>query len=485
MTTYKPLVLIVCFFPFISLSAQKKTKESIYKTEYEDLTKNSYNKTLINLSKEQPPKHINYKGLPITTTDSTFLFNKKPIKTSFPTQFAENHYLPYYFSSKSYKLPTAFSLLKYYQSIIDSNLVYNELPKELNLIPLVCSAFNPYSSNEIGGEGFWHLYYPQAIKYGLRVDEFVDERRDFKKSTQAATRYLKELHELYNDWELTLAAYSCGVVNVNKALLRTKENNYKAIYSQLPAQTNDFVNAYVAMLYLFYYDDFETVILNPIIDADTVYITKKLELKALENVLKASVEEILFLNPQLIQKVIPKGTIIKFPTKFKAQFLAQQDSIYFYQDSILKKPIVKEKIDTLPTIEEAEFITYIVKSGDVLGVIAEKHNITVTQLQSWNNLSGTRIDVGQKLKIYSTELKQEAAPEPVLEKDTISPTPIKNESTKNNSATSFSVTYTVKTGDNLWIIAKKYPGISADDIMKFNNIDANLKIGQELKIPSK
>lgn len=485
MTPYKTLVLIVCFFPFISLSAQKKIKESIYKSEYEDLTKNTYNKTLINLSKEQPPKHINYKGLPITTTDSTFLFNKKPIKTSFPTQFAENHYLPYYFSSKSYKLPTAFSLLKYYQSIIDSNLVYNELPKELNLIPLVCSAFNPYSSNGIGGEGFWHLYYPQAIKYGLRVDEFVDERRDFNKSTQAATRYLKELHELYNDWELTLAAYSCGVVNVTKAMLRTKQHNYIAIYPLLPTQTSDFVNAYVAMLFLSYYDDFEPVILNPIIDADTVYITKKLELKALENVLKASVEEMLFLNPTLNQQIIPKNKVVKFSQELKTKFYELKDSIYFYQDSILNQPKPKEKIDTLPTLEEAEFITYIVNSGDVLGVIAEKHNVTITQLQSWNNLSGTRIDVGQKLKIYGSAFKQEAAPEPVLEKDTISPTPIKNESTKNNSATSFSVTYTVKTGDNLWIIAKKYPGISADDIMKFNNIDANLKIGQELKIPSK
>ncbi|PKP49480.1 MAG: hypothetical protein CVT95_03375 [Bacteroidetes bacterium HGW-Bacteroidetes-12] len=475
----------ISLFFFISLNAQQKTKESIYKTEYEDVTRNSYNKILINLSKEQPPKHINYKGIPITTNDSTFKFNGKQIDESFPTQFAENHYLPYYFSSKSYKLPTAFSLLKYYQSIIDSNLAYNELPKELNLVPLVCSAFNPLSTNGIGGEGFWHLYYPQSIKYGLRVDEFVDERRDFKKATQAATLYLKDLHKLYNNWELTLAAYACGVVNVNKAMLRTNQNNYNAIYPLLPSKTNDFVNAYVAMLFLSYYDDFEPVILNPIIDADTVYITKKLELKALEDVLKADVTMLEFLNPELNKKIIPKNTIVKFSTKLKAQFLAQQKSIYLYQDSILNQPKPKEKIDTIPTIEEGEYIVYKVKSGDVLGLIAEKHKISVTQLQSWNNLSGTNINIGQQLKIYSTEFKQEAAPDPIAEKDSLPKQTTPSQTDTRPSTSSYSEIYIVKSGDNLWIIAKKFSGISAEDIMKFNNIDANLKIGQELKIPSK
>ncbi|MBW6481719.1 MAG: LysM peptidoglycan-binding domain-containing protein [Vicingaceae bacterium] len=478
------LTLIILFLFSTFLLAQKKTKESVYKIEYEEITKNTYSKRLIEISGEKPPKHINYKGKPITI-DTTFLFAEKPFSHSFPTQFSENHYVPYYFSAKAYKMPTAMSLLHYYQSIIDSNLTYNNLPKELNLVPLVCSAFNPFSSNGIGGEGFWHLYYPQAIKYGLTVNENIDERRDFNKATQAATRYLKDLHTLYNNWELTLAAYSCGVVNVNKAMQRTNKKDYKAIYELLPTQTNDFVNAFVAMLLLSNYDDFEAVQLNPIVDADTVFIAKKLDLKAIDDVLKADSKEIQFLNPKLLQNLIPKNTVVKFPTKLKTQFLAQKDSIYFYQDSILYKPTPKEKIDTIPTIEEGEFIVYKIKSGDVLGIIAEKHKVTVTQLQSWNNLSGTRIEIGQQLKIYGTEFKQDAAPEPVVEKDSTAIIQEKKPKEQPVNSTSYSAIYTVKSGDNLWIIAKKYPGISADDIMKFNKIDANLKIGQELKIPSK
>ncbi len=478
------LTLIILFLFSTFLLAQKKTKESAYKFEYEEITKNTYSKRLIEISGEKPPKHINYKGKPITI-DSTFLFDEKPFFISFPTQFSENHYLPYYFSAKAYKMPTAMSLLHYYQSVIDSNLAYNNLPKELNLVPLVCSAFNPFSSNGIRGEGFWHLYYPQAIKYGLTVNEYIDERRDFNKATQAATRYLKDLYALYNNWELALAAYSCGVVNVNKAMLRSNKNDYKSIYALLPSETNDFVNAFVSMLLLSNYDDFEAVQLNPVVDSDTVFIAKKLDLKAMEEVLKADNKAIQFLNPQLLQNLIPKNTVVKFPTKLKTQFIAQQDTIYFYQDSIPYKPTPKENIDSIPMIEEGEFITYVVKSGDVLGIIAEKHKVTVTQLQSWNNLSGTRIDIGQQLKIYGTEFKQEAAPEPIVEKDATAITHEKKSKEQTVNTTSYSETYTVKSGDNLWIIAKKYPGISADDIMKFNNIDANLKIGQELKIPSK
>lgn len=478
------LTLIILFLFTAFLLAQKKTKESVYKIEYEEITKNTYSEILIKFSEEKPPKHINYKGKPITS-DSTFLFAEKPFSHSFPTQFSENHYLPYYFSAKAYKMPTAISLLHYYQSIIDSNLIYNNLPKELNLVPLVCSAFNPFSSNGIGGEGFWHLYYPQAIKYGLTVNEYIDERRDFNKATQAATRYLKELYALYNNWELTLAAYSCGVVNVNKAMLRSNKKEYKSIYELLPSETNDFVNAFVAMLLLSNYDDFEAVQLNPVVDADTVFIAKKLDLKAVEDVLKADNKAIQFLNPQLLQNIIPKNTIVKFPTKLKIQFIAQKDTIYFYQDSILYKSTPKENIDSIPMIEEGEFITYVVKSGDVLGIISEKHKVTVTQLQSWNNLSGTRIDIGQQLKIYGTELKEEAAPEPVIEKDSTLVPQEKKPKEQPVNTSSYATIYKVQSGDNLWIIAKKYPGISADDIMKFNNIDANLKIGQELKIPIK
>lgn len=114
-------IIVSLLFLSTELVAQKKQKETVYKSEYEDVTRNAYNKKLLSLSEKQPPKHIDYKG-PEITTGATFLFGVTPLERAFPTAYPENHYLPYYFSSKAYKCPTALSLLNYYQPIIDKEL---------------------------------------------------------------------------------------------------------------------------------------------------------------------------------------------------------------------------------------------------------------------------------------------------------------------------------------------------------------------------
>lgn len=484
MSNFFKYIFIIVSLLFLSteLAAQKKQKETVYKTEYEEVTKNAYNKKLISLSEKQPPKHIDYKGLEITT-GATFLFGSIPLEKAFPTAFPENHYLPYYFSSKAYKCPTAFSLLNYYQPIIDKEIKKQQLPTALNLVPLVCSAFNPTSKNGIGGEGFWHLTYPQAVKYGLRVDDLVDERRDFEKATFAALSNIKQLYELYQDWELTLAAYSCGVVNVNKAILRSGKEDYKSLYELLPSATNEFVNAFTAMIYITNYDDYEAVKLKPKFNKDTLVLERQLQAKALEDVIGFDKNQFEFFNPFLNfdKAILPANYPLYFTKTDRKKIIEMKDSIYFYQDSVLNKPkpVATPKDTEFIPEADGEPIVYVVKSGDVLGIIAEKYNVSVAELQSWNNLKGTRIDIGQKLSIYG---ERQAAPEPVAEEkqETKQETPRET----NYSSGSYTI-YTVKSGDNLWIIAKNYPGISADDIMKFNNIDANLNVGQQLKIPKK
>ena len=317
----------------------------------------------------------------------------------------------------------------------------------------------------------------------MRVDEFVDERRDMEKSTFAALSNIKQLYELYQNWELALAAYSCGVVNVNKAILRSGKKDYKSLYELLPTETNEFVNAFTAMVYIVNYDDYEVVKLKPKFDRDTLTLERKLQVKALEDVIGFDKNQFEFLNPVLNfdKAILPANYPLYFDKADREKIIEMKDSIYFYQDSILNKPKEIEPKDDLENIPDfdGEPVVYTVKSGDVLGIIAERYKVSVAELQSWNNLRGTRIDIGQKLSIYG---ERQAAPEPVAEEKQQE----KQETLKNTSFSSgdYSI-YTVKSGDNLWLIAKNYPGISADDIMKFNNIDANLNIGQQLKIPKK
>lgn len=467
--------LFCCSYMFIV--AQTK---SVYINEFEQVKANSHNKKLISLSSIIPDKNWNnYKGGEIYTTDSLFSFNKKNLSISFPTHYGKvkNEYLIIYFSQKTAKCPTLFSLLKYYEPIIETELSKNELPKELKLIPVVCSAFNSKSSNGIGGYGYWHLNHPQAVKYGLTITEYVDERKDFEKSTKAATAYLKDLYGKYNNWELTLAAYSSGVVNVTKLLRRHSATKYHQIEAFLPQATKDFVQAFVAMNYIYNYDTYGTVALNPNIAVDTVTIDRKLKFKAIEEVTKIKTTDFMFLNPSLIQETFPNNFIAYFPKGTKTTFKEMKDSIYFYQDSVLLKPEPKKATIVIP--KDGEPYEYTVRSGDVLGLIADRHNVSVSQIQAWNNLDGTRINIGQKLMIYGKKSIPKSSnnkTEKPKEKPKTTPKPIKSFTGKYSN-------YTVKSGDNLWLIAKKYSGVSAQNIMDFNSIDGNLDIGQVIKIP--
>ncbi len=475
--TLKYLLTAIICSSYSFCIAQTK---SVYLNEFEQVKTNSYNKKLISLSPISPDKNWNnYKGGEIYTTDSLFSFDSKTLSEVFPTHYGKikNEYLIHYFSQKTAKCPTLFSLFKYYEPIIDAELIKNKLPKELKLIPVVCSAFNQTSNNNIGGYGYWHLNHPQAVKYGLTINEYVDERKDFEKSTKAATAYLKDLYQKYNNWELTLAAYSSGVVNVTKLLKRYNATTYKEIEQFLPKATKGFVQAFVAMNYIYNYDSYGAVKLEPKISADTITINRKLKLQAVNDIIKTKSKDFMFLNPSLTTETLPANFTAYFPKGSKAKFKEMKDSIYFYQDSILLKPEPKEPAVVIP--KDGEPYEYTVRSGDVLGLIADRHNVKVSQIQAWNNLSGTRINIGQKLMIYgkkSTNKTQKQKP-----KNKVEP----KETTKPNLTFNSGkyTTYTVKSGDNLWLIAKKYAGVSAQNIMDFNGIDGNLDVGQKLKIP--
>jgi len=496
-TLLKQSLAIILFLSFTPLLLGQKTQISTYKKEFKKVGKNEATKKLLSKSQIKiNTKWDNYTGSTINTTDSLFFFDNKFLSTSFPSNSSthKNSYLIYYFSQKTAKCPTLFSLLNYYQPIINENLEVNNLPKELKLLPAVLSAFNPNSDNGIGGTGYWHLNYPKAIKYGLTVNNLVDERKDFKKATKAAILYIKDLYKMYNNWELTLTAYSSGVVTVNKLLNRHSAKTYKEIYPYLPKETKDLVQAYVAMNYVYSYDSYGAITPNPIIETDTILIDRKLKFEALNHVINTKTENLLFLNPVLIREIFPSNFTAYLPKGNGEKFTKLKDSIYFYQDSVMLKPKTDTPDFVIP--KNGEPYVYTVRSGDVLGLIADRNNVRVSQLQAWNNLSGTMINVGQKLTIYGKK-SEVGSPKPkkknsqssiVIPKKT-KPVITKKQITNNSkpktqhSTLGVLTTYTVKSGDNLWIIAKKFSGVSANNIMDFNEIDGNLTVGQKIKIP--
>jgi membrane-bound lytic murein transglycosylase D len=217
---------------------------------------------------------------------------------------------------------------------------------------------------------------------------------------------------------------------------------------------------------------------------DGVYeVPKNLYVEAFKKYVNVDDKAFHYYNRELRKNIIPKCFRLKLDSEAYKGLTVWIDSIYYYQDSVLLKPkVIEPEAPVIP--EGAKEVVYTVKSGDVLGLIAEKYGVKVSEIQDWNNLTSTRIDIGDELIIY-------------LDSNAVSiPDTSQNKVSKNTSANhkkikinekdnSKYVLYTVKPGDNLWLIAKKFPGISAQNIMDLNGIDENLKPGQVLRIKKK
>lgn len=470
------IFIFLYFFSILAYSQQVDIDESVYHKNFDAILGNDYVKTLFKKS---------------TLNTDSILRNVKPTKPFNPEKGAEilkkiektiplnyhpvvNHFITIY--DKGVNVHFLNYMINYYQPEIFNELKKEQMPEELSFLPAILSNFNPYSANGIGGEGYWHIYYPQAIKYGLKVNEYVDGRRDLSKSTKAAIQYLKLLHNEYKDWELTLAAYVCGPTTINNIINRKKVTTYWSIYPYLNPTIRDVVPALTALIYNYSKNSSNQIKIDPRIEADTFYVENKLTYKAIFDVIDLNKKELQFLNPTVINEVFPKNYLAVLPKNSCSKMYQFCDSMYYYQDSVLFKPAVVKEDSEIVTTEQEE-IKYKVKSGDVLGKIADKYGVKISQLQEWNKLKRTTINVGQNIIIYKKKTTKILPFVPSKGGDT--PFPLGRAGDGNY------ILYTVKDGDNLWDIATKFPNVTAEDIMELNNIDENLKIGQLLKIKKK
>ena len=272
------------------------------------------------------------------------------------------------------------------------------LPLELKYLSVVESGLNPEARSPAGARGLWQFMYYTAKAEGLRIDGYIDERKDPLKATEGACRHLSRLYNMYDDWYFALAAYNAGPGNVNKAIRRSGgKTNYWEVRPFLPKETRDYVPNFIAVVYLMeHHADhgiFPHGTLPGALSVDTLMVEGPLRFDQMAAVTDLSEAEVAFLNPMYRLKIIP-GPGEKFPVRWPvagvAQFLAQEESMRAH------------KPELTPTIKyEPEPIVYRVRSGDVLGTIARKHGVKVSQLKAWNDLKSTTIRVGQKLIIHA------------------------------------------------------------------------------------
>lgn len=308
------------------------------------------------------------------------------------------------------KVAFMLSANNFYMPIFEEALDLNDLPLELKYLPVIESALNPIATSRQGAVGLWQFMLRTGQLYGLTVNSLVDERRDPIKSTYAAARYLKDLYEIYHDWNLVLAAYNCGPGTINKAIRRAGgETDFWKIYNYLPSETRGYVPAFIAANYIMnYYCEHNISPLEMRLPegTDTIHITRNLNLNQVADVCKINIDELRSLNPEFKKDIIPLSTepyALRLPNSIISKFLENEDSIYNYKPEIYQTRRATVKAETQNTSSQksksGKAVYHRIRQGDTLGGIAAKYGVSVSQLRRLNGLRGNNIRTGKSLRV--------------------------------------------------------------------------------------
>ena len=300
---------------------------------------------------------------------------------------------------------------EYYFPIFEEALDRYGLPYELELMPVIESALNPQAHSHMGAAGLWQFMPATGKRYGLEINSLVDERMDPIKSTDAACRFLKAMYNVFQDWNLVIAAYNCGSGNVSKAIHRAGgKRDFWSIYPYLPRETRSYLPIFIAANYAMNYSDLHGICpapLEKIMLTDTIMTNRRMHLEQVSAKLDIPMEELRRLNPQYVRDILPGGNryALCLPSEKVGLFIEQQDSICAHKaDQLInsrRAEIDMAKVTEISGAYRVNGVTYYtIKNGDTLGGIAKKFRCSVKQLKAWNGLKDDNIRAGRKLKIY-------------------------------------------------------------------------------------
>lgn len=371
----------------------------------------------------------------------------------------------------------------FYFPIIEQVLDKHDLPLELKYLAVVESALNPVALSRVGACGLWQFMLPTGKIYGLEINSLLDERRDPEKATEAACKYFKDMYAIYGDWNLVLASYNCGPGNVNKAIRRSGgKTDFWEIFRYLPRETRSYVPLFIAANYIMnHYCDHNICPLQTSLPlaTDTVMVSKMLHLQQVSDLLGIDVEQLRALNPQYKRDIIPgntKPSVLKLPASQTYAFVDKEDTVYTHRIEELLANCVPVHTAGSSKNLTLETITHVVAASENIYTIANRYGVTPKDIRKWNGLGSNRVAKGRRLRLH-------------VDNGGVAFASAKTQKTEKAEAVSVStsgksLTYKVQSGDSLYSIAKKYPGVSTDDLRKANGLtSADIRPGQVLKIP--
>jgi membrane-bound lytic murein transglycosylase D len=355
-----------------------------------------------------------------------------------------------------------------YRSMIVGKLKEAGLPEELSWLPLIESGYKVRALSPARALGIWQFIPSTGYKFGLTRNKWKDERMDPEKATDAAIGYLKELHNMFGDWNTVLAGYNCGEGRVLRVIRKQKINyldNFWDLYERLPRETARYVPRFLATLeiinnpakYGFNFDAPQ----NPI-DYEVVTINKQARLKDIAQQLTVSTDTLELLNAELRYKATPPSSYeLKVPVGMADTVIAKLDDVPQWSSRTFNpKKSYQKKEHYKKSYAKGKSVIHKVRPGETVFSIAKRYNASVRTINSANKIGRkNKIYVGQNLKIPGGKVYAASYTKSKTRK------------------------YKVRSGDSLWSVAKKY-GTTTQKIISLNKLKSKLLYkGQLLLIP--
>lgn len=350
-----------------------------------------------------------------------------------------------------------------YIHYIVSRLEEEGLPLELALLPIIESSYNPFAYSTHSAAGIWQFVPNTGKSFGLEQNGWYDGRRDIVASTDAAIRYLKQLHATFNDdWLLALAAYNAGQGTLRRAINKNQKQGKPIDFWSLPLpeQTRSYVPRLLALSRIIAEPgDYELTLLNIPNDPyfTPIEVDAQINLAQIALLADIDIKEIQQLNAGYSQWLTD-------PSRPHQVLVPVADASNFLSH-----------LDAIPDQPKVSVNEYQVKKGDSLGAIAKRFDTSVAAIKTHNNLKNDFLKVGQVLQISG------AGPAPYTHSDYPSADELmRNYRTRVNTQATY---YTVKPGDNLWSIARRH-NTSVAALNRTNSLTnkSKLKPGQKLLI---
>lgn len=335
-----------------------------------------------------------------------------------------------------------------YIPIFEDIMESRRIPKEIAYLSMIESGFNLKARSHKHAVGPWQFIRSTGLRYDLKINSWVDERMHLEKSTHAAASYLTDLYDIFQSWELALASYNCGEKRVYREMRRHNSSDFWVISETLPRETRNYIPKYFAALLIAKNPEkygFKSPEFIREKDYDLVSVPPAKSLKEIARLSAIDHDHLYDYNPSLIGRATPPGSYyqLKIPSSH-AEIVKSKN-----------KEIAALDVVKTPYSSTSGVSYYSVRRGDNLGSIARRFGTSVSSIKNLNGLNGHTIYPGQKLRVSGYA--------------------------KRSVGKSFN--HTVKSGESLYVIARRY-GTSVGSIKNANNLNSSTIIaGQEITIP--